>query len=159
MLTVVDAIAVDGILTVRCLFGEYAASLGIDLCFQGFEEELADLPGGYAPPQGRLLLALQNGQTAGCVALRRLEPGVCEMKRLYVRPAYRIQGIGRVLVDRIVHEARQAGYRYMRLDTLPSMAAALALYRRLGFREIAPYYENPIEGAVFLELALDRSVT
>jgi ribosomal protein S18 acetylase RimI-like enzyme len=158
MLTIVDATAVDGVLTVRCLFEEYATSLGIDLCFQGFEEELADLPGGYAPPQGRLLLALQNGHTTGCVALRPLEPGVCEMKRLYVRPAYRTHGIGRVLVDRIVQEARQAGYRYMRLDTLPSMAAALGLYRRLGFREIAPYYENPIEGAVFLELQLDHSV-
>jgi ribosomal protein S18 acetylase RimI-like enzyme len=158
MLTILDAVAVDDVLTVRCLFEEYAAALGIDLCFQGFAEELAGLPGGYGPPQGRLLLALQNGHTAGCVALRPLERGVCEMKRLYVRPAYRTHGIGRVLVDRIVHEARQAGYRYMRLDTLPSMAAALGLYRQLGFREIAPYYENPIEGAVFLELQLDRSV-
>jgi ribosomal protein S18 acetylase RimI-like enzyme len=158
MLTIVDATAVDEVLTVRCLFEEYAASLGIDLCFQGFEKELAGLPGGYAPPQGRLLLAREDGQTAGCIALRPLEPGACEMKRLYVRPAFRAQGIGRVLVDRIIQEARQAGYRHMRLDTLPSMAAALALYRRLGFREIAPYYENPVEGAVFLELQLDRSV-
>ena len=158
MLTIVDAAAVDEVLTVRCLFEEYAASLGIDLCFQGFEKELAGLPGHYAPPQGRLLLALQDGQTAGCIALRPLEPGVCEMKRLYVRPAFRSHGIGSVLVDRIIQEARQAGYQHMRLDTLPSMARALALYRRLGFREIAPYYENPVEGAVFLELQLDRSV-
>jgi putative acetyltransferase len=158
MLTIVDAAAVDEVLTVRRLFEEYAASLGIDLCFQGFEKELAGLPGHYAPPQGRLLLALQDGQTAGCIALRPLEPGVCEMKRLYVRPAFRSHGIGSVLVDRIIQEARQAGYRHMRLDTLPSMARALALYRRLGFREIAPYYENPVEGAVFLELQLDRSV-
>ena len=156
MLTIVGAMAVDDVLTVRCLFEEYAASLGIDLCFQGFAEELAGLPGDYGPPRGCLLLALQNGQTAGCVALRPLEPGVCEMKRLYVRPAFRTHGIGRVLVDRVVQEARQAGYRQMRLDTLPSMAAAQALYRRLGFQEIAPYYENPIEGAVFLELQLDR---
>jgi ribosomal protein S18 acetylase RimI-like enzyme len=158
MLTIVDATAVDEVLTVRCLFEEYAASLGIDLCFQGFEKELADLPGGYAPPEGRLLLALQDGQTAGCIALRPLRPGGCEMKRLYVRPAFRTHGIGRVLVDRIIEEAWQAGYRRMRLDTLPSMVAALALYRRLGFREIAPYYENPVEGAVFLELQLDRPV-
>jgi putative acetyltransferase len=158
MLTIADAAAVDEVLMVRCLFEEYAASLGIDLCFQGFERELAGLPGHYAPPQGRLLLALQDGQTAGCIALRPLEPGVCEMKRLYVRPAFRNHGIGRALVDRIIQEARQAGYRHMRLDTLPSMARALTLYRRLGFREIAPYYENPVEGAVFLELQLDRSV-
>jgi len=158
MLTIVEATAFDEVLTVRCLFEEYAESLGIDLCFQGFEKELAGLPGSYAPPQGRLLLALQDGQTAGCIGLRPLEPGICEMKRLYVRPAFRTHGIGRVLVDRIIQEARQAGYRHMRLDTLPSMAAALALYRRLDFREIAPYYENPVEGAVFLELQLDRSV-
>jgi ribosomal protein S18 acetylase RimI-like enzyme len=156
MLSVVDAMAVDAVLTVRCLFEEYAASLGIDLCFQGFAEELAGLPGDYAPPRGRLLVALQNGETAGCVALRPLEPGVCEMKRLYVRPAFRAHGIGSALVGRVVQEARQAGYRHMRLDTLPSMASAQALYRRLGFQEIAPYRTNPIEGAVFLELQLDR---
>jgi putative acetyltransferase len=156
MVTIVDATtAVDEVLMVRCLFEEYAASLGIDLCFQGFEQELAGLPGSYAPPQGRLLLARQDGQMAGCIALRPLEPGACEMKRLYVRPAFRTHGIGRVLVDRLIQEARHAGYRQMRLDTLPSMATALALYRRLGFREIAPYYKNPVEGAVFLELPLD----
>jgi putative acetyltransferase len=156
MVTIVDATtAVDEVLMVRCLFEEYAASLGIDLCFQGFEQELAGLPGSYAPPQGRLLLARQDGQMAGCIALRPLEPDACEMKRLYVRPAFRTHGIGRVLVDRLIQEARHAGYRQIRLDTLPSMATALALYRRLGFREIAPYYKNPVEGAVFLELPLD----
>jgi ribosomal protein S18 acetylase RimI-like enzyme len=156
MVTIVDATgAVDEVLMVRCLFEEYAASLGIDLCFQGFEQELAGLPGSYAPPQGRLLLAREDGQMAGCIALRPLEPGTCEMKRLFVRPAFRTHGIGRVLVDRLIQEARRAGYRQMRLDTLPSMATALALYRRLGFREIAPYYKNPVEGAVFLELALE----
>jgi ribosomal protein S18 acetylase RimI-like enzyme len=157
MLTIINVSAFDEVLMVRCLFEEYAASLGVDLCFQGFEKELAGLPGGYAPPQGRLLLALQDGQTAGCVALRALDPGVCEMKRLYVRPDFRSHGIGRALVDRIIQEARQTGYRHMRLDTLPSMAAALVLYRQLGFREIAPYYQNPVEGAVFLELQLDGS--
>ena len=157
MLTIVNVSAFDEVLMVRCLFEEYAASLGVDLCFQGFEKELAGLPGAYARPQGRLLLALQDDQTAGCVALRALDPGVCEMKRLYVRPDFRSHGIGKVLVDRIIQEARQAGYRHMRLDTLPSMAAALVLYRRLGFREIAPYYKNPVKGAVFLELQLDGS--
>ncbi|HEV7364911.1 MAG TPA: GNAT family N-acetyltransferase [Gemmatimonadales bacterium] len=159
MLTIVDAMAVDDGLTVRRLFEEYATSLGIDLCFQGFAEELAGLPGDYAPPRGRLLLALQNGEPAGCVALRPLEPAVCEMKRLYVRPAFRAHGIGLILIDRVVQEARQAGYRQMRLDTLPSMSAAQALYRRLGFQEIPPYRNNPIEGAVFLELQLDRPAT
>ena len=156
MLTIVDAMTVDAGLTVRRLFEEYAASLDTDLCFQGFAEELAGLPGDYAPPEGRLLLALQNGQTAGCIALRPLEPGVCEMKRLYVRPAFRDHGVGKVLVDRVIQEARNAGYQRMRLDTLPSMRSAQALYRRLGFQEIAPYYDNPVAGAVFLELPLDR---
>jgi ribosomal protein S18 acetylase RimI-like enzyme len=154
MLTIVNAMAVDGGLTVRSLFEEYAASLDTDLCFQGFAEELAGLPGDYAPPGGRLLLALQDGQTAGCIALRPLNTGVCEMKRLYVRPAFRAHGIGRALVDRLIREARSAGYQHLRLDTLPSMTGAQALYRRLGFREIAPYYDSPVEGTVFLELQL-----
>lgn len=154
MLNIVNAMAIDGGLTVRSLFEEYAASLDTDLCFQGFAEELAGLPGDYAPPGGRLLLALKDGQTAGCIALRPLNTGVCEMKRLYVRPAFRAHGIGRALVDRLIHEARSAGYQHLRLDTLPSMTGAQALYRRLGFREIAPYYDSPVEGTVFLELQL-----
>lgn len=159
VLRIVDALAVDGLLKVRCLFEEYAATLGIDLCFQGFEEELATLPAGYASPDGRLLLAFQDEELAGCVALRRLEPGVCEMKRLYVRPAFRGLGVGRMLIDRIIGEAREAGYRSMRLDSLPSMAAAIGLYQRLGFREIEPYRDNPVEGAVFLELQLEWPTT
>jgi len=139
----------------RVLFEEYAASLGTDLCFQSFDRELAELPGSYAPPQGRLLLAWSNGELAGCVALRPLGSGACEMKRLYVRPAYRRFGIGRTLAGHVIREAAQAGYRRMRLDSLPSMSTALELYRRLGFREIAPYTINPVEGAVFLELELE----
>ena len=156
MLRIVDALAVDGVLKVRSLFEEYAETLGIDLCFQDLQEELATLPGSYAPPDGRLLLAFHNDELAGCVALRPLEPGICEMKRLYVRPPFRSLGLGKMLAEQIVSEARMAGYRYMRLDTLPSMAAAITLYRRLGFREIAPYCVNPIEGALFLELQLSE---
>ena len=139
---------------VRLLLEEYAASLGIQPCFEGFGDELAALPGNYAPPSGRLLLALQRGDLAGCVALRRLTPEVCEMKRLYVRPGVRSLGIGRMLAQRVIHEGKAAGYRRMWLDTLPTMAAARTLYQQLGFREIAPYRHNPVEGVLFMELQL-----
>lgn len=139
----------------RELFLEYAKSLGFSLCFQNFDKELANLPGDYSPPDGRLLLAEYNGQFAGCVALHKLEDRICEMKRLYLRPAFRGKGLGRVLADRIIAEARQIGYQRMRLDTVePVMKDAVAMYRRIGFREIAPYCTNPIAGALYMELGL-----
>jgi len=157
LLTIRHAHEGDALAAARQLFEEYAASLDISLCFQGFDEELSSLPGTYAPPRGRLLLACGGNESAGCVALRPLEPDICEMKRLYVRPAYRSGGVGRLLTERVIHEAATAGYRRMRLDTLPTMETALQLYRRLGFRDIAPYTANPLKGAVFLELQLNRS--
>ena len=139
----------------RELFLEYAQSLGFSLCFQNFDKELERLPGHYAPPEGRLLLAAYEGQLAGCVAMGALEPGACEMKRLYLRPQFRGKGLGRALADRIITEARQIGYRRMRLDTVePVMKDAVAMYRKLGFSEIAPYRSNPIAGAMYMELEL-----
>jgi len=140
---------------VRGLFLEYAHSLGFSLCFQDFDKELAALPGKYAAPEGRLLIAEYEGQLAGCVALRKLDDAVCEMKRLYLRPQFRGKGLGRALADRIILEARGIGYRRMRLDTVePVMKDAVAMYRKIGFQEIAPYRKNPIAGALYLELKL-----
>lgn len=137
----------------RELFLEYAQSLDFSLCFQSFDQELAGLPGDYAPPDGRLLLAEYEGQLAGCVALHKLEPGICEMKRLYLRPQFRAKGLGRALADAIIAEARSIGYQRMRLDTIePIMKDAVAMYRQFGFQEIAPYRPNPIAGAMYMEL-------
>ena len=139
----------------RGLFEEYASGIGISLCFQNFDQELKNLPCDYAPPDGRLLLATEDDQLAGCIALRNLGGNVCEMKRLFLRPAYRGGGRGKVLVESIIDEARKLGYTHMRLDTLPGrMDKAIALYRSIGFVEIGPYCENPVEGAKFMELDL-----
>ena len=151
---IVQVIANADIETARALFREYSEGIGIDLCFQGFAGELAALPGDYAPPRGRLLVARCGADVAGCIAMRPLEPGVCEMKRLYVRARHRGGGVGRTLAECVIREARSIGYSRMRLDTLPTMTEALGLYRALGFQPIAPYRPNPIPGAFFLELAL-----
>jgi putative acetyltransferase len=140
---------------IRELFREYAQSLGFSLCFQSFDQELASLPGDYAPPAGRLLLASVHAAPAGCVALHNIADDICEMKRLYVRPEFRAHGLGKVLAERIIADARHIGYRRLRLDTVePVMKTAVAMYRSLGFHEIAPYRPNPIAGALYMELPL-----
>jgi putative acetyltransferase len=151
----VQAESVAQIAQVRALFLEYANSLGFSLCFQSFDKELAALPGEYTPPNGRLLLAECEGQSVGCVALHPLAPHICEMKRLYLQPSYRRKGLGRKLAEAVINEARMVGYKRMRLDTVePMMKDAVQLYRALGFREIAPYRPNPIQGAMYMELDL-----
>lgn len=154
-LTIIQASSPAQIAQARELFLEYAKSLGFSLCFQNFDEELATLPGKYAPPKGRLLLAEHEGRLAGCGALRPLEPGTCEMKRLYLRPAFRGKGLGHVVAEYLIDEARGLGYRRMRLDTVePVMKDAVAMYRRLGFREISAYRDNPMAGTLYMELEL-----
>jgi putative acetyltransferase len=151
----IQAETTDHIEQARILFREYESSLGISLCFQNFEKELAGLPGAYAAPDGRLLLAHYNDELAGCVALRKLGDHACEMKRLFVRDKFRGKGIGRSLIETIMRNAKEIGYERMLLDTLPPrMNDAIALYRSIGFKEIAPYYDNPVAGAIFMELSL-----
>ena len=155
MLRITQATTQSDIEQARTLFKEYEANLGISLCFQNFAEELANLPGDYAPPDGRLLLAREYDQLLGCIALRPLGPTTCEMKRLFVRPEYRARGLGRVLVEAVIEEAKKIGYTHMRLDTLPGiMDRAIALYRAAGFIEIPSYYQNPVDTATFMELDL-----
>jgi ribosomal protein S18 acetylase RimI-like enzyme len=158
MLTILQAQTPEHINTARELIVEYATWVEFDLCFQGFEEEMRTLPGKYAPPEGRLLLALWDGRTAGVVALRPLADdgsGLCEMKRLYVRPEFRGCGIGRILAERVIAEAAEAGYKRMRLDSISGkMERAIAMYRELGFRETEPYYNSPVGHTLFMELAL-----
>jgi len=151
---IVQAESPGNIEKIRTLFREYEEYLGIDLCFQAFEQELAGLPGRYAPPEGSLLLALDGDQAAGCVALRKLHDGVCEMKRLYVKRQYRGKGLGRALAERIIAAGSRLGYSLMRLDTLERLVAAIRLYESLGFETTEPYYPNPLDGVRYLELKL-----
>jgi putative acetyltransferase len=139
----------------RELFEEYAAWIEVSLCFQNFAQELLELPGYYAPPDGRLLLATVDDQIAGCAALRKIGEGTCEMKRLFLRAAFRGRGLGRKLTQAVIAEARQIGYERLRLDTLPGrMDRAIDIYRSLGFKEISPYYDNPFSDVLFMELSL-----
>jgi ribosomal protein S18 acetylase RimI-like enzyme len=154
MLQIVKVESAQDLGHIRTLFNEYADSLGFDLDFQDFHRELDGLPGDYAPPEGCLLLASEGSQLIGCVALRRIDNETCEMKRLYVRSDFRGKGIGRALSQKVVDEARAIGYQRMRLDTIPTMKQANALYKSFGFKEIKPYRYNPIEGALFMELDL-----
>jgi len=154
MLEILKAKSDRDIEQVRTLFGEYADTLDFDLDFQDFEEELTNFPGDYVRPMGCLLLALYKGQPTGCVGLRKLSERICEMKRLYVREQFRGLGLGRALAEAVIKEAQKIGYNYMRLDTVPSMEVARALYSSLGFKQTRPYRYNPIEGAVFMELRL-----
>jgi ribosomal protein S18 acetylase RimI-like enzyme len=143
---------------VRALFEQYGEAIGVDLASQNFAQELADLPGKYAPPAGCILVATVDGQPAGCVALRALSDGACEMKRLYVRPQHRADGLGRKLAQRIIEEARARGYACMRLDTIPAkMRGAVSLYLALGFDWIPAYWSNPLPGAQYMELKLQRA--
>ena len=151
----IQASTTEQIASARELFEEYAASLGFSLCFQNFDQELAELPGKYAPPSGRLLLAYLDAELAGCIALRKLDTGTCEMKRLFIRPEFRKHGLGRVLIEALIEEARTIGYALMRLDTLPGkMDAAIRLYESYGFRDVDPYYASPVEGTRYMELEL-----
>jgi ribosomal protein S18 acetylase RimI-like enzyme len=154
--TIEPASGADDLAAVAALFREYADSLGIDLSFQQFEEELASLPGEYAEPRGALLLARVGQVAAGCVALRPLDGGACEMKRLFVRPQFRGLRLGEALARGAIDAAHARGYARIRLDTLPTMASARSLYQQLGFHEIPAYRFNPIEGTTFLERTLTR---
>ena len=154
MLEIIEALLDKDIGIIRELFEEYASSLNFNLCFQNFDEELKNLPGEYASPSGSLLLALYEGSPAGCAGLRKISDNICEMKRLYVRDNFRGNQIGKALAKRIIANAKNAGYKKMRLDTVPSMLAAQRLYKSLGFHEISSYRLNPIEGAIYMELNL-----
>jgi ribosomal protein S18 acetylase RimI-like enzyme len=155
MIEITEASSPEQIAEIRALLIEYSQAIGVDLCFQNFQAELEGLPGAYASPTGRLLLAMVDDEVAGCIALRKLDDETCEMKRLYVRSNFRGHGLGRKLAERILKEARAIGYSRMLLDTLPGvMNSAIALYRTLGFIETAPYYFNPVEGTLYMQLDL-----
>ncbi|MFH0991122.1 MAG: GNAT family N-acetyltransferase [bacterium] len=154
MIRLIEAVSEEEIKEVRELFQEYQRAIGIDLCFQGFKEELQRLPGDYAPPDGALLLGYEEDVVIGCVALRKLEEGICEMKRMYVRPLFKGKGYGRQLANAIINRAKEKGYLRMRLDTMSTMKEAIALYKSLGFKSITPYRFNPSDEAVYMELGL-----
>ena len=156
MLRVKSATSMRELEQIRDLFIDYSYSLGFDLSFQNFERELNELTGDYSPPSGRLLLGFHDSDPVGCVALRRISEEICEMKRLFVRPQCRGLGLGRVLAMKVIEDACGMGYRRMRLDTVPTMQTAIALYVSLGFKEIEPYRYNPIKGAKFMELHLTK---
>jgi len=156
MIEIVEANTDELIAKAKDLFQEYAASLEFDLGFQNFDQELNSFPGQYSEPSGRLYLALCERQPIGCVGLRYFEKGICEMKRLYVKPNFRGKQAGRALAEASIQAARNIGYAYMRLDTLPSMESANKLYKSLGFEQIEPYRHNPIEGTIYMQLKLKR---
>jgi ribosomal protein S18 acetylase RimI-like enzyme len=153
-LKIIQAVTKEQIKIAKNLFLEYAGSLDFELCFQDFDTELAELPGEYEAPDGRLFIAELDNKPAGCIALRKIDTNICEMKRLYVKPEYRELGIGKKLAYKLVEEARKIGYKKMRLDTVPSMKTAQNLYYSMGFREIKPYRANPVPGALYMELTL-----
>lgn len=157
MCQLIEVTTTEDIQIIRELFDEYAVSIGVDLTFQNFEQELTHIADIYMPPEGALLLAKKDGMPAGCVGLRKMEGRCCEMKHLYVRPKFRGKGLGRALCSRIILKGRQLGYREMFLDTLSSMIGAQALYRSHGFRETVPYYHNPLPEAQYMQLTLDES--
>ncbi len=155
MIEIIQAETPEEIEQAQTLFREYEAWFGLNLCFQNFDEEVANLPGKYALPEGRLFLAFSDEKLAGCVALRKLEDAICEMKRLFVREDFRGQNIGKLLIEKLFEEARLTGYKKMRLDTFPpKMGRAVKIYESYGFREIAPYYHNPYGEAVYMEMNL-----
>lgn len=157
MIEIIQAETPGQIEEIRRLFREYEARLKVDLCFQGFEQELINLPGKYEKPAGRLFLIRREKLTAGCAALRKIDAGICEMKRLYVREDFRGFGLGKLLIEKLIEEARAVGYQKMRLDTLPGkMSSAVKLYKSYGFYEISPYYHNPHEETLFMELDLNK---
>jgi ribosomal protein S18 acetylase RimI-like enzyme len=156
MIEIIQAETPEQIEQTRAIFREYESWLGLSLCFQGFEEELANLPGKYAEPDGRLYLAFSGRELAGCIAMRKLEDGISEMKRLYVKEKFRGNGIGNKLIERVIDAAKQTGYSKIRLDTYPpKMGKAVRLYESYGFHEIPPYYHNPFGETLFMELLLD----
>jgi putative acetyltransferase len=159
-IAIIEAESPEHIEQARALFREYERWIELDLCFQGFEDEVRNLPGKYAPPEGRLLLAFAGTKPAGCIALRKLSENICEMKRLFVREEFRRLGIGRLLIEKLLAEAAAIGYEKMRLDTFPpKMSKAVELYKTYGFYEIEPYYDNPFGETLYMEAEIKKALT